>query len=260
MLSTLFLNLSHNEWTQPALASCQILKWIGVYLCFTFICGVGLNAIIIVFLLQNKHHRSPIDIFIIALCFTDLLDAMLGIPLTLTSNLSCRWLYGKYLCYYEGFITYFVGMVGLYILTALSLNRYWKIVKPGKAQYVTFQTAYISVFLSVIAGLFWAITPVFGWNNYKLEGALTTCSICWQERSFNVMSYNILMFVFGYIIPLIVMVYCNTCIYLKVRKTHQKTMAWNKMATTPKAGRRKQNVERRIAKTVFCIISELLFL
>ena len=35
-----------------------------------------------------------------------------------------RWLYGKYLCYYEGFIAYFVGMTGLYLLTALSLNRY----------------------------------------------------------------------------------------------------------------------------------------
>ena len=33
------------------------------------------------------------------------------------------WLYGKYLCYYEGFIAYFVGMIGLYLLTTLSLNR-----------------------------------------------------------------------------------------------------------------------------------------
>ncbi len=34
-----------------------------------------------------------------------------------------RWLYGKYLCYYEGFMAYFVGMIGLYLFTALSLNR-----------------------------------------------------------------------------------------------------------------------------------------
>ena len=38
--------------------------------------------------------------------------------------LTLRWIYGKYLCYYEGFITYFVGMIGLYLLTALSLNRF----------------------------------------------------------------------------------------------------------------------------------------
>ena len=84
------IHFTNNEWTPPALASCQILKWIGGYLCFTFICGVGLNIIILYILLQNKRRRSPIDVFIIALCFSDLLAALLGIPLPLTSNLACR--------------------------------------------------------------------------------------------------------------------------------------------------------------------------
>ncbi|CAF0783744.1 unnamed protein product [Rotaria sp. Silwood1] len=254
MFKDLFFNITHDEWTQPALASCQILKWIGIYLCFAFICGIGLNAIILIILLQNKRCRSPIDIFIIALSFADLLDALLGIPLSLTSNLACRWLYGKYLCYYEGFITYFVGMVGLYLLTALSLNRYWKIVIPTKEQYVTYRTAYISVILSVLGGLFWALPPVFGWNNYRLEGARTTCSICWQDRSINVLSYNVFMFIFAYIIPLIIMVYCNTCIYLKVREASRTQMTWNTIKGLSKSGLKKQNMEKRMAKTVFFII------
>jgi hypothetical protein len=90
MLNTSILYSIHNEWTGRALAPCQILKWIGGYLCFTFICGIVLNAIILFILLQTKHRRSPIDIFIIALCFSDLLAALLGIPLPLTSNLACR--------------------------------------------------------------------------------------------------------------------------------------------------------------------------
>ncbi len=84
-----FIN-NNNEWTDHALASCQILKWIGGYLFFTFICGIVLNGIILSILLQNKYRRSPIDIFIIALCFSDLLATLLGIPLPLTSNLACR--------------------------------------------------------------------------------------------------------------------------------------------------------------------------
>ncbi|CAF0916452.1 unnamed protein product [Adineta steineri] len=183
----------YNEWTQPALASCQILKWIGGYLCFTFICGITLNGIILSILCDSKHRRSPIDIFIICLCISDLLASLLGIPLPLTSNLACRWLYGKYLCYYEGFIAYFVGMVGLYLLTALSLNRYWIIVTPNREEFVTFKTAYISVFLSILGGLFWAVPPILGWNDYTLEGARTSCSIRWQDRTVNVISYNILI-------------------------------------------------------------------
>ena len=90
MINDSKIHFTNNEWTQPALASCQILKWIGGYLCFTFICGIVLNVIILTILLQNKPRRSPIDIFIIALCFADLLAGLLGIPLPLTSNLACR--------------------------------------------------------------------------------------------------------------------------------------------------------------------------
>ncbi|CAF0759611.1 unnamed protein product [Rotaria sordida] len=249
MFNDSFFNFTNNEWMQPALASCHVLKWIGIYLCFTFIFGVCLNAIVLIILLQNKRRRSPIDIFIIALCFADLLDALLGIPLSLTSNLACRWLYGKYLCYYEGFITYFVGMVGLYLLTALSLNRYWKIVTPTKEKYVTFQTAYISIILSVLGGLFWALPPIFGWNNYKLEGVRTTCSICWQDRTINVISYNVLMFIFAYTIPLIIMVYCNICIYLKVHENSRAQMAWNTIKNSSKS------VAFTIAWTPYAIVA-----
>lgn len=54
-------------------------------------------------------------------------------------------------------------------------------------------------------------------NKYTLEGVRTSCSVRWQDRSFNVVSYNILMFIFAYIIPLAVMIYCNIKIYLEVK-------------------------------------------
>ena len=56
-------------------------------------------------------------------------------------------------------------------------------------------------------------------NDYTLEGVRTSCSICWQDRSANVISYNVMMFVFAYVVPLLVMIYCYTCIYLRVSYT-----------------------------------------
>ncbi|CAM4773572.1 unnamed protein product [Rotaria magnacalcarata] len=52
------------------------------------------------------------------------------------------------------------------------------------------------------------------------------------------------------------MIYCNTCIYLKVRETHQNKMTWNKMTTTSKADHRKRNMQRLMAKTIFFIIND----
>ena len=55
MLNNSIINSVNNEWTEHALASCLVLKWIGGYLCFTFICGIGLNIIILSILFQNNH-------------------------------------------------------------------------------------------------------------------------------------------------------------------------------------------------------------
>jgi hypothetical protein len=43
------------------------------------------------------------------------------------------------------------------------MKRYWIIVTQKREEYVNFRTAYISVILSILGGLFWALTPVFGW-------------------------------------------------------------------------------------------------
>jgi len=80
-----------NQWTRPALASCGLLKWIGVYLCVVFISGITFNGFVLYNLLNKKNLQSPINIFIIALSFADLMQALFGIPLTLTSNLACRY-------------------------------------------------------------------------------------------------------------------------------------------------------------------------
>lgn len=90
MSHDIMLNSTVDVWKKPALGSCQILRWIGVYLCFAFILGVVLNIMVLLILFRHKRRRLPIDIFIISLCLADLFDALLGIPLTATSNLACR--------------------------------------------------------------------------------------------------------------------------------------------------------------------------
>ena len=79
-----------DPWAQPALASCFLLKWIGSYLCFIFICGIVLNVFVLYTTINKKSLQSPISIFIIALSSSDLIQSLFGIPLPLTSNFACR--------------------------------------------------------------------------------------------------------------------------------------------------------------------------
>ena len=74
----------------------------------------------------------------------------------------------------------------------------------------------ISIFVSFIGALAWAMMPLFGWSYYSLEGGLTSCSIEWSEKSFNVISYNITILICVFIIPLIVIIGSNLALWVKV--------------------------------------------
>lgn len=42
-----------------------------------------------------------------------------------------------------------------------------------------------------------------------MEGANTSCSVEWKERTFSVISYNVSMFVFVFFVPLAIIVFTN---------------------------------------------------
>lgn len=75
---------------------------------------------------------------------------------------------------------------------------------------------YIAIGISVFLGGIWAIFPVFGWSYYSVEGALTSCSVEWAERSFNVISYNVAIFIFVFILPFGVILVTNLKLLLIV--------------------------------------------
>ena len=58
-------------------------------------------------------------------------------------------------------------------------------------------------------GLICAGAPLLGWSYYSMEGALTSCSVEWADRSINVVSYNMFIFVVSYLIPLIIIATTN---------------------------------------------------
>jgi len=49
--------------------------------------------------------------------------------------------------------------------------------------------------------------PLVGWSHCALEGGMTSCSVTWNEQSTNVISYNIAIFIFVYIIPIVLILY-----------------------------------------------------
>ena len=74
-----------------------------------------------------------------------------------------------------------------------------------------------SILISILIGIFWAIVPLFGWSEYSLEGAMISCSVEWNKRTASIMSYNISIALFVFILPLVIIIIINWKIVYIVR-------------------------------------------
>jgi hypothetical protein len=67
-----------------------------------------------------------------------------------------------------------------------------------------------SIFISLLMGIFWSSMPFLGWSEYNLEGLMISCSVEWNKKTVSVISYNISIMIFVYIIPLFTFIYTNS--------------------------------------------------
>ena len=79
-----------------------------------------------------------------------------------------------------------------------------------------YKISIVAVIISCLSGFFWASAPLFGWSEYSFEGAMISCSIEWNKKTPSVMSYNIAITVFVYIIPLLLLFYTNARMLIMV--------------------------------------------
>lgn len=65
------------------------------------------------------------------------------------------------------------------------------------------------VSLSFILSLFWSTLPLLDWSYYSLEDSFVACSVEYNEKSINVITYNVGMFTFVFVVPFTLIIYYN---------------------------------------------------
>lgn len=104
---------------------------------------------------------------------------------------------------------YFVGCTQIYLMAAISFERYLVINNPFVTKCISYRMTWVIICLCCLLSLVWAGAPLIGWSYYSLEGALTSCSVEWKARTVNVISYNVTIFLCTFIIPLFIIVFTN---------------------------------------------------
>ena len=122
-------------------------------------------------------------------------------------------MFGKMGCSLSALFMYWSGCTNIYILIALSYSRYEDLRRQmlGLGS-PTVKDCCLKILSCILLGLFWASLPLLGWSYYSPEGLGTSCSVEWNEKSFNVLSYNITILITVFLIPLILLIYINVLI------------------------------------------------
>ncbi|XP_048513777.1 QRFP-like peptide receptor isoform X2 [Athalia rosae] len=202
-------SLTNFKWKElaPALA---------VY-SFTFCLGLAGNLLIIASTLCPRLRplpSTPTNVFLGGLATADLLLIIFCIPVKIAKLFSYTWSMGLFLCKAVHYMQSVSAICSVLTLTAMSIERYYAIVHPMRAQYTcTISQARRIVIMTWITSFLLAI-PIIFTQRHKVVGRKYLAYWCIRDYEAGTLwrLHELYMFLLVLVVPLIVMAFCYTAI------------------------------------------------
>ncbi|XP_059468527.1 protein trapped in endoderm-1-like [Neocloeon triangulifer] len=188
--------------------------------------GVAGNLVTMIALLRcTKLRQHATTAFVVSLCISDLLFCTINLPMTAFRFWNRAWIFGETLCSLFPFFFYGNVAVSLLSMVAITINRYILIACHGLYDRVYSRTSIILQMLFAWAFSFSIMIPplVGAWGRLGYHEATFSCTILRKEGK----SPKKFLFVFGFLLPCIVIILSYGCIFMKVRCSRKKLQAHN---------------------------------
>lgn len=148
------------------------------------------------------------------------------------------------------------GLMSINTMVAIAIDRYYAIAKPLQvAKNMSRKKSFFMIVAVWLWSLLSAVPPVFGWGRYIPEGFQTSCTFDYLTRTDNNRSYILFLYIFGFVIPLTVIILCYTMI-LKAVNVHENEMkkTAKKLNAEMRSNQDKTRMEIRVAKIAIAIL------
>ncbi|WAR10421.1 OPSD1-like protein, partial [Mya arenaria] len=163
---------------------------------------------------EKLHIRT--NMWIIAVIYCDMIIVLSAFPFVIISSFSKSFIFGYYGCQWDGFLVTSLGSTSIFLLTGLSLQRYFIMTSKLRSNKISRFRIWLAIGICLSFGLFWGIMPLIGWGSFELEGIGISCAPDWKSGSPSNISYTIAMYVFVFFIPVAIIIICYLSIVLKV--------------------------------------------
>ncbi|XP_035378931.1 teleost multiple tissue opsin 2b isoform X3 [Electrophorus electricus] len=210
----------HEQWNDSPTGTLSRagLVALSVFLGLIMTSGFLNNVVVLALFCKFKTLRTPVNVILVNISLSDLLVCACGTTLSFASSVRGRWFLGKQACMWHGFVNSCFGIVSLISLVILSYERYRTLTVYNQKS-LGYRKPLLAVGGSWLYSLIWTVPPLLGWSSYGLEGAGTSCSVSWTERSPKSSAYIVCLFIFCLGLPVTVMVYSYGRLFYAVKQT-----------------------------------------
>lgn len=209
------------------------------------------NAILCILVCQKKTMRSPINILLANLALTDVLLAVLCMPMDLVTLFAISWLSKMaVLCQFHAFLTSALMTANKIFLFVISIDRYSIIV--NRTSRLTQRSCQFIVVALYLYSIGICIGPVLD------TGLQTHCGMAGALESISSRVYVIVRFLATIIIPYSVMAYSYFWILVSVRKNKLKVGVEPSMMIVF-ASKGSTNNSQAVLRTVPCLSIDMRF-
>ncbi|XP_031572764.1 QRFP-like peptide receptor [Actinia tenebrosa] len=178
------------------------------------------NILVIVIVLRKTHFKTTTNLFIVNMAFSDVMMALICMTISIYSiavknmgQSTFQGILGLLICKLLPFLQGISVAVSILTLSTLAADRFLAIVYPFQNFISKFRAKILIVLIWMVAALFNA-PLIYAMKFYK-EGGVMVCYEIWEpyfdeERASK--NYTIVLFVFLYAIPLILVTFFYTAL------------------------------------------------
>ena len=162
------------------------------------------NIFTLLVLFQREHRNRGVNSLMINVAMADIFIVVLGYPIAIQANLRGVSLDNSR-CIWSGFVNGTVGIASIVTLTEMVFVSYFGLKQVNHdARLSMGQVACLIASAWMYGGLCMA-PPLLGWNRFVLAASKVSCCPDWAGKSASDTAYNLLLVVFGFFLPLTVM-------------------------------------------------------
>ena len=209
------------------------------------------NVLVCVAVLRTSSLRTVPNMFVTNLAVSDILMAVICMPISLCVLISGKWPFSAVVCDLQGFFMFSFGIVSQVNMAVIAVNRYFAACRPLDCKAIfTKRNVLLMIALLWILPSIATVPPLTGWGFYAFNPGKAFCMYPFNVNMIYTATIQLLFIAF----PLVVIVLSYTKCFMRIRSSNQQVA---QMEENPRLANQEFRKAREIRATrtmVFCTL------